>query len=190
MSSCGPIAASMPRRPSPTVRLKTLARAMAAATVLACRASTREPSSSSLAASRHFALPEPVKSVLPARRVMGVTCRVVVVTLGDCGVAAALAQGWVEDLAHVQNTVRMPVQTRWVIFGDPSDSVHLFRLATGRPSIIQFERGGQRKMEEYTGLVGSPYTFVVDSRDSVRAVLGGNAMVTASQLGDACEGAR
>lgn len=119
-------------------------------------------------------------------RVEATACRVVVVSTTDCGVAAALARGWNEDVRAAADSVGVSVLTQWIVFGPQAELTDLMRLATVDPPRVVRVDGGDREMMQLLGVRGSPHTLILGPGDTVRGTTSGNAVPTAGQLRAGC----
>lgn len=111
-------------------------------------------------------------------------CRVIVVTTSDCGVAAELAVGWERDVQVVLDSAGSHAGLGWVVYAEePSPARQDVRNVIVPAVVVQ---GGPLDVEADFGVRGTPYTFVVDSRDSVEWVAGGNLLPTSTVVQHAC----
>lgn len=118
-------------------------------------------------------------------RVTG-TCRVVVVTTADCGVAKTLMVGWTQDVKTAIDSSQSQATAAWIVFDSNEDVDQLIsRHVVGVPS-LWVHHGGLSEMEAFLQVNGSPQTFVVDSLDRIQAAFAGNAIVPADALRKAC----
>ncbi|HSQ29630.1 MAG TPA: hypothetical protein VLN49_07270 [Gemmatimonadaceae bacterium] len=110
-------------------------------------------------------------------------------TTDDCGIATALAQGWLDEVVALSDSTHIAIDAKWIVFGSASKLRSLFRLADGAVPSVELVSGGERAMDEYTGLHGSPFTIVVNPSDSVASLNGGNWVPDTSQIRRWCAGA-
>lgn len=115
------------------------------------------------------------------------TCRVLVVTIPECGVSRALIRGWTQDLDAVAESLGIRLPGEWLVFGRRKN-LHLLTENISRLPTIRVLQGDLTDAENLTALRGTPHTLLIGPGDTVRYAVSGNAMPSLQEIRSYCLG--